>query len=264
MSKIVKIKLIEKKGGVNTFNGFVRYRNTKDYITPYYDERGLMYTGLTEEDRERLSKELQVDLRPSSPYWHDFKIVMTDKVHELYVLKDSVQELQYLFLTGGHKRIANSITDADFGIKDYYIVDENKEAEVANNKAAIKIKANKLFSSLSTENKKDILKLYPGFTGINLDTTSSDIIEAKLYAELEKDSIGFINKAEDKKRDTKILIKDLVQATILRKNKSSFYYGDDFIGHDEESAISYIDDPVRQSLKVDLMAQLSKQSNKKK
>lgn len=262
MSKIVKIKLIEKKGGPNTFNGFVRYRNTKDYITPYYDSRGIMYTGLNDDDEKRLSKELQVDLRPSSSYWHDFKIVMTDKIKELYIVENSVHELEYLFLTGGHKRIANSITDDDFGIKDYYIVDENKEAEVMNSKAAIKIKANKLFASLSTENKKDILKLYPGFS--NLDSVSSEIIDAKLYDLLEKDSEKFIAQAEDKKRDTKILLKELVQANILRKNKSSYYYGDDFIGHDEESTISYIDDPARQSLKVDLMAQLTKSDKKRK
>lgn len=260
MSKIVKIKLVEKKGN-NTFNGFIRYKNTKDYISSYYDSRGVLYTGLSKEDADRLGNDLRRDLGPNSPYWHDYSIVMSDKTLELDT-SNSEQELAYLFLTGGHKRIALSPTDPDIGIKDYYIVDDNKEAEVVNAKASIKIKANKLFAGLSTENKKDILALYPGYT--NLDSVSPEVVDAKLYGLLESNPARFIEQAEDKKRDVKILLKDLVQADILRKNKSSYYYGQDFIGHDEESAITYIDDPARQSLKIDLMAQLDKAKKTKK
>lgn len=170
-------------------------------------------------------------------------------------------ELAYLFLIGGHKRVATSLTDPNIGLKDYYVVDENKEAEVINAKASVKIKANKIFAGLSTENKKHILALYPGYT--NMDNVSAEVVDAKLYQELENNPAKFIEQAEDKKRDTKLLLKDLVTASILRKNKSSYYYGQDFIGHDEESAITYIDDPARQSLKIDLMAQLEKAKNKK-
>lgn len=260
MSKIVKIKLIQKKGN-NTFNGFIRYKNTKDYISTYYDSRGILYTGLTEEDSVRLSEKLKRDLSPHSPYWHEFAIVMSDKTLELDTSSPE-QELQYLFLIGGHKRIATSLTDPDVGIKDYYIVDDNKEAEVINAKASIKIKANKLFGALSTENKKDILALYPGFT--NIDSVSPDVVDARLYELLESNPARFIEQAEDKKRDTKILIKELVNANILRKNKTSYYYGEDFIGHDEETTITYIDEPSRQSLKIDLMAQLDKAKKIKK
>lgn len=252
MNKIVKIKLVDKKGST-AFNGFVRYKNTKDYITSYYDSRGVLYTGLTKEDEVRLGEALSRDLSPQSPYWHEYSIVMTDKVKELDT-SSLEHELAYLFLTGGHKRIANSITDPNIGICDYYIVDDNKEAEVINAKASFKIKANKIFSGLSTENKKDILKLYPGFTNVN--SVSSEVIEAKLYELLEKDPARFIEQAEDKKRDTKLLLKDLVSTSILRKNKSSYYYGEDFIGHDEETTITYLDSPDRQDLKVDLMSQL--------
>ena len=261
MNKIVKLRLVEKQGGLNTFNGFVRYKNTKDYITPYYDSRGVIYTGLTKEDEERLGKVLRQDLSSQSPFWHDFKIVMTEKEKELDVSSPD-QELAYLFLANGHNRVANSITDPTIGIKDYYIVDENKEAEVVNIKAEVKIKANKLFAGLSTENKKDILKLYPGFT--NVDSVSTAIIDAKLYEQLERDPNRFIIQVEDKKRDSKLLLKDLVQFNIFRKNKSSYYYGDDFIGHDEESAVTYLDDPARQELKVDLMSQLGKVNKTKK
>lgn len=254
MNKIVKIKLVDKKGN-ESFNGHVRYKNTKDYITSYYDSRGVLYTGLEKEDEVRLGAKLNRDLSPQSEYWHEFSIVMNDKVKELDTSSPE-HELAYLFLTGGHTRIATSLTDPTIGIRDYYIVDDNKEAEVINAKATIKIKANKLFASLSTENKKDILKLYPGF--VNTDSVSSEVLDAKLYSLMESDPSKFVEHAEDKKRDSKVLLKELVESKILRKNKSSYYYAEDFIGHDEESTITYLDSPERQALKIDWMSQLEK------
>lgn len=252
MNKTVKIRLVKKQGA---WNGFQRYSGTKDPITPYYDSTGLIYTGLDKENQEKFEKILNADLSPRSEFWKDYKVNMVGTKEKTLELVNPENELAYLFLLN-HKRIAKSITDSDIGLKDYYIVDEDAEADLINSKADIKIKANLLFSKLSVDNKRDILKLYPGF--VNTTNISSKVIDSKLYEQLEKDASKFIIHAEDKKRDVKILLKDLVKATILRKNKSSYYYGDDFLGHDEESAISYIEDPTRQSLKIDLMAQLNK------
>lgn len=252
MSKIVIIKTVEKQGG---WSKVARYANTKDYITPYYQENKLKYTGLNTADAERLGKELQVDLNPRSEFWTEYAVVMTDKPKRLD-LDIPEDELAYKFLSGGHFRVAKSITDIEIGSKDYYIIDETKEAEVTMNKAAFEIKAISLFGKLTTENKKDILKLYAGF--VNTDNVSPEIVDARLYEQLKKDPKRFVELAEDKKRDMKVLLKDLVSAKILRKNKSSYYYAEDFIGHDEESAITYIEDPSRQSLKIDLMSQLNK------
>lgn len=251
MNGIVKIKLLDKKGN-NTFNGFVRYNNTTDTLSPYYDSTGVIYTGLNEEDAKRFGEILNKDLSPLSDFWHTFTVVMKGKEKTLN-LANPLQELEYKFLKG-HYRVAQSLTDPNIGIKDYYIVDENKEAEVINNKASLKIKANQLFSKLSTENKKDILKLYPGFS--NMDTVSSEVVDARLYEKLESDPARFIEHAEDKKRDLKVMLKDLVSASILKKNKSSYYYGTDFLGHDEDSTIEYLEHPDQQGLKIDLMKQL--------
>jgi len=258
MSKTVVIKLVDKK---DSWGKFTRYANTKDYIVPYFDESigGQRYTGLSKEDEEYFQSKLGIaDLSPLSVYWDEFRVKTSEKPTILY-LANPEDELKYKFLIN-HKRVAESITDPSIGIKDYYIVDDSKEAEVIMRGASEKIKANKIFSGLSTENKKDILRLYPGYT--NLGSVSDEIVDSKLYTELEKKPGVFILHAEDKKRDSKVFLKDLVSAEILRKNKSSYYYGDDFIGHDEETAINYIEDPARQSLKIDLMSQLSKLKKK--
>lgn len=251
MNNIVKIKLIEKKGS-QTFNGFVRYKNTKDYITPYYTKSGVIYTGLTEDEAKYFGEKLQKDLNPLSDFWHSFSIIMTDKVKELD-LSNVTHQLEYKFLQN-HVRIASDPTDPNIGIKDYVILDENKEAEVINKRSSAKRKANQLFDKLSTDNKKDILRLYPGFT--SMDTVSSEIIDARLYEKLEENPEKFIAHAEDKKRDMKVMLKDLVATELLRKNKSSYYYGEDFLGHDEESTIEYLSHPDHQALKIDLIKQL--------
>lgn len=259
MNGKVEIKVVEKNGN-GTFNGFVRYPNTSDTISPYFDgTTGILYTGLTEEDEKYFGGKLQKDLSKESSFWDDFKIVLKPKGITLE-LTNITHQLQYKFLQN-HYRIAQSLTDPGIGIKDYYIVDDNKEAELVNNKAQLKIKANGLFSKLSVENKKDILKLYPNYT--NMDTVSTTIIDAKLYEELEKNPAKFISHAEDKKRDLKVLLKDLISAELLRKNKSSYYYGEDFLGHDEESTIEYLEHPDRQGLKIDLLKQLEVKGKKK-
>lgn len=257
MNRIVTIKLVDKK---DSWSKFVRYANTKDYIAPYYDQSGLLYTGLSPEQENEFGAILKKDLTQQSSFWHEYKVIMTDKPLQLNLINPE-HRLAYAFLAS-HKRVANSITDPQIGIKDYYIVDESKEAEVIMKGASEKMKANKIFSSLSTENKKDILRLYPGF--VTIANVSDEVIDSKLYTEMEKNPGRFIIHAEDKKRDMKVFLKDLVNIDILRKNKSSYYYGEDFIGHDEESTISYIEDPARQSLKIDLMAQLNKTNKVKK
>lgn len=257
-NRTVIIKLVDRKEGNNTFNSHVRYNNTKDTLSPYYEANGVLYTGLTPERAEYFGQRLKQDLSLTSRFWDEYKVVMNNKPKVLH-LDNILHELEYEFLKG-HYRVANSITDENVGIKDYIIIDEDREAELLNNKAALKIKANELFGKMSTENKKAILKLYPGFT--STDTVSAAIIDARLYEKLEKDPAKFIEHAEDKKRDLKVFLKDLVAEKILRKNKSSYYYGSDFLGHDEESTIEYLEHPDHQGLKIDLMKQLEVNKSK--
>lgn len=254
MSTIVKVKPIKKDGA---WMGFTRYRNTKDSIAPYYDSTGIRYTGLTEEKQKYFEDKLkQKDLSPSSPFWDEYRVIMTDKEREFNILNPE-HELAVEFLRE-HKRIKKSISDMN-PYAEYEIVDEVKEAELINTKAAIKRKANKLFDSLTPQQKKDMLKLYPGF--VKVEQVSDEIVDARLYEKLEEDPKKFVSIVEDNKRDMKVFLKDLVQADILRKNKSAYYYGNDPLGHDEESTITYLDDKQHQALKVQLMQEL-KSKNK--
>lgn len=251
MSNLITVKPIKRE----TWSGFIRYKNTKDYISPHYDSTGSIVTGLTKEDEEKLGKELKKDLSPSSAFWREYAIIMTEKERVLN-LDTPEGELAHKFLLA-NQRVANSETERHlWPAADYIIYSEEAEAKVKNEKFSLKRKAVTAFNELSAAEMRNILKLYPGF--VNTESTSSEIVEAKLFEFMDKDPESFLLRVKDKKLDEKIFLKDLVAARILRKNKTSYYYGEDFIGHDEESTISYLDDLKNQDLKIDLKQQLEK------
>lgn len=249
MSNIVKIKPIDRM----TWSGFVRYKNTKDYITPHYDQSGTIVTGLNPEDQARLEKILKRDLSPVSSFWHDYAIILTDK-EKVLNLDNPEHELAYKFLLA-NKKVANSETERmEWPYAEYIIYNEELEAQVKNEKFTVKRKAVTAFNELSASQMRDILKLYPGFTKI--DSVSPAIIETRLYELMEQDPAKFISLVQDKKLDMKVFLKDLVGHKILRKNKSAYYYGTDNIGHDEESTITYLEDPQNQGLLIALKQSL--------
>lgn len=251
MSNIVIVKPIKR----STWGGTVRYKNTKDSISPMYDHTGTVVTGLTRDDADRLGKSLQKDLSPASKFWYEYRIIMTDKPRE-FNMDNPEHELAIKFLQGD-KRVANSQEDLDKGLypyANYVIYDEEKAAIEKNKGFTTKRKATAEFSKLSIDQMIDLLKLYPGY--VNMTSVTPDVIEANLYEKLEEDPARFLTLVGDKKLDMKVFLKDLVNAKILRKNKTAFYYGEDFIGHDEETAITFLDDPQHQSLKIDLAQQI--------
>lgn len=253
MSNTVIVKPIKR----STWGGQIRYKNTKDSLAPMFDKTGTIITGLTIEDQERLGKLLQKDLSPASKFWWEYRVLMTDKPREFN--KDNPEhELAIKFLMAD-KRVANSQDELDKGeypYASYVIYDEEKAAIEKNKEFTVKRKAVAEFAKLSIDQMIDLLKLYPGY--VNMTSVTPDVIESNLYQKLEDNPARFLVLTSDKKLDMKIFLKDLVNAKILRKNKSAFYYGEDFIGHDEESTITFLDDPQHQSLKIDLASQIKK------
>jgi len=79
MNGKVEIKVVEKSGN-STFNGFVRYPNTNDTISPYFDGvTGVLYTGLSKDDEEYFGSILKKDLSKESSFWDDFKVIIKPK-----------------------------------------------------------------------------------------------------------------------------------------------------------------------------------------
>lgn len=234
-----------------------RFKNGKDVLVPWYNQYNILQTGLTEEDEVRLGKATGHDLSKTSSFWHDYHVVITDKDLILNT-KYPEDELKYLVLKA-HYRVASGPMD-NKPLADYVIHNDLEEAERVNQNASFKVKGYTLYSKLSLAKKREILKLYPGFT--RTDNVADELIEANLLRMMENDFKKFINLVEDKELNSKIFLKDLVTAHILSKNKNMYKYGDDVIGHSEASAIEHLNDPVNQGLKIALMKELEEAKDK--
>lgn len=246
MYNIVKLKLIERKN----WAGVTRFKKCFDSISPLLDISGTVKTGLTPEDEEQLGKALGQDLRKSSPFWVEYRIVMSDAERE-FDLTNPEHQLAYKFLLA-NKRVANSLEELhEWPYADYVLYSEKNAAAKQNREYKSESKAWAILSKMSNSEIRDTLKLYPSMGRITEDT-DPEIIEAKLTERMKEDPDFFIAICEDSKKDTKVFVKQLVDARIFRKNKSAYFYGDDLIGHDLEMTVSYLDDPQNSPLKATL------------
>lgn len=255
---IIRIKASNKSSAWKDGFQAPRFKGAKDSLTAFYDRFGSRITGLSKEDEIRLGEYFKQDLSPTSAFWDDFKITMRSKDTFLDLNKPE-DELKYKVLKS-HFRVKAS-SDDNKPNADYEIVDENVEARSVISKADEKIKAYRTYADLTSLDKADVLRLYPGYA--RTDNISPDIIDAKLLTELEKDYAKFNRLVSDINRDMKVFLKDLVSANILVKNKTSFKYGKDVLGHNEDSTIDHLNDPENQGLKVALMKELKEYNSKK-
>lgn len=245
---IIKVKAL--KQGRKAWSNYEApiYKGCKSYLTTHINKHGEMVTGLTKEDEVRLGEALNKDLRSTSPFWYDYRVILTgaDLVLDLSKPED---ELKFKVLSS-HPEVAKSVNDKNPSAR-FVIYDEEQVAIGKSTKAEIKTKAFKLFSELTDNQKKDILKLYPGMQKASKESAS--VVTAKLFDLMESDPNKFITLVTDKNKETKIFIQDLLNAHILKKNGSAYKYGDDILGHNLEATVDYLSDPLNQSLKLALM-----------
>lgn len=255
---IIRIKTSNKNSSWKDGFNAPRFKGAKDCLTAFYDRFGSRITGLSKEDEVRLGAYFKQDLSPTSSFWDDFKVTMHSK--DTFLDTDKPEdEIKYKLLQV-HYRVKSSSFDNKPNA-DYEIVDEKVEAISVVSRAEEKIKAYQTYATLTNLEKTDILRLYPGYS--RTDNISPEIINAKLLSELEKDFAKFNRFVSDINRDMKVFLKDLVTAGILKKNKTAYKYGNDVLGHNDESTIEHLNDPENQSLKVALMKELKEHNSKK-
>lgn len=228
-----------------------RFKGGKDSLTAYINRYGQLVTGLTTEDEERLGKALNKDLTIHSTFWYEYKIDITGEELILYT-ENPDDELKYLVLKA-HWRVQKD-PNVRNPLADYVLYSTLDEAKKKVSEGSLKVKAFALYAGLTMQDKRNLLKLYPGYA--RTDNVADEIVEANLMKELEKDYSKFITRVEDKDRNSKVFVEELVSAKILTKNKNMYKYGDDVLGHNLESTITHLDDPKNQGLKIALMQEL--------
>lgn len=251
MDKIIVLKPLKKQ----RWGNFTRYKMCKDTIAPYLSKKGGVETGLSPEVQKDLEEKLNLkagELGRTSPYWVTYKIDMDDR--EKYIYLDTPEgELAYHFILG-HKRVANSMTERfNWPEAEYVIENVEEEAKQENIKSRRKIEALKRFDSMSIDEMRNLLKLTGKY---NPTTTSNEIVEKLVREMAENRYVEFLDLLSDRFFEDRVFIEDLIRIKALRRNGSHVMFGDTPIGHDMETAIHYLNDPVNQPIKLQLKRQL--------
>lgn len=247
MEVILRFKSADPWAGIN------KYKNCFDYIGPYWTRSGVIYTGLSKEDEERLEKEIGYasgHLSTSSPFWTTFSVKLGEKEVILHT-ENPWEELQYLFLKN-HKRVANGLSAMNPS-KDYILINKNTEAEEANRINKAKREAIKAFDKLSLEDMRKCLRLY----GYNANSMSNELVESKLFEHVEKEPAKFFMKwVDNKTKDTQWLIEEAISKNVMRKSRNVYYYGTDIIGNTIEDTVANLNDKKNQDIKMTILQEI--------
>ena len=250
----VIVKSVEK----HRWSGYHRFPKCKDTVIAQYGRAGYA-TGLTEEEEKELEKKLSLQngtLNKYSTYWRDYTIVLTDKQKTLK-LDNPKDFLDYKILFAS-KRVANSVNDLSATPKaEYVLYDAEEDAKKDNLVVKEKRKAYKKFSSLTTKEMRDVLKLM----GKRAENASDTLVENTLNDIIEKDPKEFNNIIGIADFKTRVFIEDLVAINALRIRGGHYMFGDNAIGHDIETAVGYLKSPKNQDIVLSLKSKL--QASKK-
>lgn len=247
------MEVVLKRKGKDYWSHVTKYSNCFDYISPYWTRSGNIYTGLTNEDEERLELALgfaKGHLDKSSNYWVNFCVKLGTEELSL----DTVSpwdELRYLFLKG-HKRVATSIGDIK-PATDYVLINKEAEAQETNRINRVRRNAIREFDKLSLEDMRKCLRLY----GYKADTMSAELVESKLLKLIEEDPNKFFIKwVNNKVKNTEFIIQQAIAKNIMRKSRNIYYHGTDIVGNSLADAVAYLDAPANQDLKLTILQEI--------
>jgi hypothetical protein len=255
----VTVRPIKTNGWLPTdHDGFTRYSKCFERLTVQMDRQTqLLNTGLTEEEERRIEAAMKLSpgtlSRYNKDYWATFYIDVpkTGKVLDLNLPS---HELQYKVLKA-HQRVANSeIERYDTPFAEYVMSDKNEEAKARNEKSKTRRKAYNLFSSLSTSDMLNVLKVY----GKKVDDSSTpDFIESEVDKLVEENPQGFIDLVKDSDFKMKVFVEDCIRARVITKTGTKYALtGGDVIGYSLGETITYLSDPKNQDVYMSLKSRL--------
>lgn len=244
------MKVILRPLRQDSWSGIIKYKNCYEDLSTYFTRSGSIYTGLTEGDAERLGKKLGLDLSPNSEFWKNFYIRTADR-DIIFETEDPSDELKYLFCKN-HKRVKNSLFEHK-ATANFVLINQQEEAKKDNLFGRTKRAAIREFDKMSTDEMRKCLRLF----GKASENLANDMVENRLFDIVEGDPQGFIDKwVNNSQRETQYIIERAVSMNIIRKNKRLYTYGSDTIGQGLEDAISYLNDPKNQDVKISIKQQI--------
>ena len=256
----VTLKPIKKHGWLpDNHDGSIRYSKCFERLTVQAQKgTGVLNTGMTEEDELRLETKMHMAPGTLSKYnkdhWAMFKIDVP-KDGLVLDLNNPEDEVKY-FVLKAHQRVANSEMERfDTPFAEYVMTSDEQEAKVENQKSKLKRQAYKVFSSMSTTEMRDVLKVIGKRAG---DDASVDFVEAQLDKYLTDSPQEFIDTVNDPTFKMRAFIDDCISSRVLVKSGTKYKLpGGDIVGYTLEQTIEYLQNPDNQEVYLDLKGKLS-------
>lgn len=192
----------------------------------------------------------------SDEFWLSYRLVLTQDIKRLNIDTNEKDRIDYR-VAKTQEVIANSVAEITPRTK-FVMYDEQEEAKVVNRKHEHKMEAYLALNKMSAVEKREFLTLF----GMRTKDASDEIVQRRILGLVEQDAEKFNEKYKDERKDTKMLLYQLIEWEILKKTKEGVYYKELLIGMDERSAINYLDDPFKQDLRIEFENRLIEIKNR--
>lgn len=235
----------------DNWSGVTHYNKCKTYLRANLTRSGSLNTGLTLEDERRLEKALgypEGELSKSNmEFWKSYSIVIGDE-DEVLNIENPYHELKYL-LAKSHKRVADGM-DKINPSKDFVLINKESEAVAKNKVNRKRIDAIVEYKKMTPDQMRKCLKVL----GVNATNSSQEVVESTLFDFIDVNPTDFfVRWVENQDRDIEYLISQAVTKNVLRKNRTTYYYGTDIVGGTLEDAIAYLKDKKNSDIRKAIM-----------
>lgn len=246
-NKIVTVKVIETiKGKPRVMKG------ARVTIAPVFDElKGTtaLKTGVT---RDEWASRYQAAFGDYDKFYSDFQVVLGETTRT-FDNSELLNELKIALLKN-HPWIAISSGEVTQHAR-YVLYDEVEEAKKENLSFETTLKAYKYLSEMSIVERANFLKLF-GFR--NTHNVDSEVVLKRLKAKADESPKDFVELYEDKTKDLKIMIEDMLSSRMIQKKGGVFYYGDAKEGTPLGASIEQVIEFMRDPKNSELMLQINR------
>lgn len=225
---------------------------------------GKYATGLSEDEVKKYGKLLNANLSDDfdpevpHPYWGSkaASIVLPNQTTIFDITKPSdyikVKNMKASkYVANSHKELlAGQWPDAEF-----VIFDEEEEVQIKASKVQTKNKCIKMLSSMTADQKSDIVQILSNKT---VRGRSQDFIDVEIDNIIDSDPQGFLKYSKMDKQEVYIraCILEGLAKNALQKEGTAIYYMGEKIAIDYEMTVEYFLDPQNSKMKVALLEKI--------
>lgn len=215
------------------------------------DKNGSYKTGLTVEEERKFEEALGLPKnhlsKKNEAFWGHLELRLNNDKPTTFVIESEMDEIRWRALINRSKVAINELEIAKNPMALFYVEDKEAKAKVIEKKADAKLEALELFTDMTSDERRGILKLY---SVRGTEAIPDRQIKATLFEKIELDVDKFLILAKDKNLKTRIMVEDLLEKGMLSKKSNYYVYEGESLGSSIESVVTFFNDPKNQSVKI--------------